>query len=74
MTNILDVINAILEVEGKTQVWLSDEMGYSVVTGLRNRLYNGNMGVELLIEMLEKMGWRLVAQKNNKQVVIRREK
>lgn len=67
-----EAVKKILREMDKTQVWLSEQMGYSSNRALQNALARGNMELNNLLRLCEKIGGRLIIDYGNKEVELTR--
>lgn len=67
-----EAVKQILREMDKTQVWLSEQMGYSSNRALQNTLARGNIELNNLLRLCEKVGGRLIIRYGNKEVELTR--
>lgn len=67
-----EAVKQILREMDKTQVWLSEQMGYSSSRALQNTLARGNIELNNLLRLCEKVGGRLIIRYGNKEVELTR--
>ena len=67
-----EAVKQILREMDKTQVWLSEQMGYSSNRALQNTLARGNIELNNLLRLCEKVGGRLIIRYGNKEVELAR--
>lgn len=67
-----EAVKQILREMDKTQVWLSEQMGYSSNRALQNTLARGNIELNNLLRLCEKVGGRLIIKYGNKEVELTR--
>ena len=56
------VVREIMRESGVTQQEMSERMGYSHQSGLSGRLNSQRLGLDKLVEMLDVLGYELVAR------------
>lgn len=67
-----EAVKQVLREKDRTQVWLSEQMGYSSNRALQNTLARGNMELNNLLRLCEKVGSKLIIRYGDKEVELTR--